>query len=222
MTHVMAEVLPPVFHDLLTVLSGPSFAAEVCLRRPTAIVLAGVAVRVALLPLSVRAARRRLVREAQMRALAPELARLKQRHAGKPEALAVAVQRLHEQRGVPLFDRASFFDSLIQFPPAAALYSAVRSLPKGMGRFLWVSDLVMPDRALALLAAIVTGGVAWAATTSAGAGRGAQLAPLVTVAVTFAILSHLSAGVALYSLTSSMIGGAEHALARRMLRHETP
>jgi glycerol-3-phosphate dehydrogenase (NAD(P)+) len=41
MTQVMGEVLPPPFHDLLTVLSGPSFAAEVCLRRPTAIVLAG-------------------------------------------------------------------------------------------------------------------------------------------------------------------------------------
>jgi membrane protein insertase Oxa1/YidC/SpoIIIJ len=187
-----------------------------------AIVVAGVAVRVALLPLSVRAARRRLVREAQMRALAPELARLKKRHAGKPGALAVAVQTLHEQHGVPLFDRASFFDSLIQFPPAAALYSAVRSLPRGAGRFLWVSDLVTPDRALAALAALITGAVAWVATTSTGTDRGAQLVPLLTVAVTFAILSHLSAGIALYSLTSSMIGGAEQALARRMLRHEAP
>jgi len=41
MTQVMADVFPLSFHDLLTVLSGPSFAAEVCLRRPTAIVLAG-------------------------------------------------------------------------------------------------------------------------------------------------------------------------------------
>ena len=41
MTQVMSEVLPQGCHDLLTVLSGPSFAAEVCLRRPTAIVLAG-------------------------------------------------------------------------------------------------------------------------------------------------------------------------------------
>jgi membrane protein insertase Oxa1/YidC/SpoIIIJ len=187
-----------------------------------AIVVAGVAVRVALLPWSLRAARRRLVRDAKLRAFAPDLARLKRRHAGKPQALAVAIQTLHEDHGVPLFDRGSFIDSLIQFPPAAALYSAVRSLPKGAGRFFWVSDLVSPDRALATLAALVSAVVAWVATTTAGTDRGVQLAPLLTAAVTFVILSHLSAGVAIYSITNSTIGGVEQALARRMLRLEAP
>ena len=187
-----------------------------------AVVVAALGLRVVMLPLSLRAARRRLIREAQLRALAPELDRLRTRHAGKPQALAAAVQRLHAERGVPLVDRASFVDSLLQFPPAAALYSAVRALPRGTGPFLWMSDLVTPDRALAASAAAVAAGLAWISTTSGDSGRVAQLAPLITAAVTFAILSHLSAGIALYSLTSSVISGAEQAVARRMLRHETP
>ena len=41
MTQVMRDTLPPGAHRLLTVVSGPSFAAEVCKEVPTAVTLAG-------------------------------------------------------------------------------------------------------------------------------------------------------------------------------------
>ncbi len=41
MTQVMQDTLPPSLHHSMTVLSGPSFAAEVCSGRPTAVTLAG-------------------------------------------------------------------------------------------------------------------------------------------------------------------------------------
>jgi membrane protein insertase Oxa1/YidC/SpoIIIJ len=157
-----------------------------------------------------------------MRALVPELAAIQRRHRGQPQALSAAVSALYDSHGVSLVDRASFVDSLVLFPPAAALYSAIRAVPRGLGRFLWIPDLVTPDRALAAIAAVVSGGIAWAATSSGESGRAAQLAPIISAAITFAILSHISAGVALYSLTNSVLGGAEQALARRMLRVESP
>jgi len=40
MTEIMIELLPPQFHDRLAVLSGPSFAREVCQRTPTTVVIA--------------------------------------------------------------------------------------------------------------------------------------------------------------------------------------
>lgn len=40
MSHVIKDVLPPAYHPRLAVLSGPSFAMEVCLQHPTAVVLA--------------------------------------------------------------------------------------------------------------------------------------------------------------------------------------
>ncbi len=50
MSQIMREVLPPIHHPTLAVLSGPSFAREVADRRPTAVVAAaddpGVAHRV--------------------------------------------------------------------------------------------------------------------------------------------------------------------------------
>lgn len=184
----------------------------------TAIVVAAVGLRVVMLPVNLRAARRRLVREAKLRALAPQLAVLQRRHAKHPEALHAAVRQLHEANGVSLVDTATIGDSLLLFPPAAALYSAIRALPRGTGQFLWMKDLVSPDRALAAAAAVISAGVAWAATSSGDSGRAAQLMPLVTAAITFVILSHISAGVAVYSMTNSAIGGLEQALARRMLR----
>lgn len=42
MTAMMQDVLPPHLHATISVLSGPSFAAEVCQDKPTAIVLAGL------------------------------------------------------------------------------------------------------------------------------------------------------------------------------------
>jgi YidC/Oxa1 family membrane protein insertase len=186
-----------------------------------AIVVLAIALRVVLLPLTIRATTRRLVRDAKLRALQPELATLKRRHARRPTALGPAVERLYQKHGVRLVDSAALVDSLLQLVPAASLYAAIRGLPKA-GRFLWMADLVTPDRALASVAALVSAGIAWAAAASGEGGRTAQLAPILVALVTFGILSHVSAGVALYSFTNSVIGGAEQAMARRMLRPEAP
>jgi membrane protein insertase Oxa1/YidC/SpoIIIJ len=189
----------------------------------TAIIVAGVGLRILTLPISLRAARRNLVRQAQLRAIAPELAALKRRYAGELDKLAVATQRLYEERGIALVDRASLVDSLLLYPPAAALYATIRAVPRGVGRFLWMSDLATPDRMLATIAAFVSAAIAWAAVSTSGdSGRAAQFAPIVGALITFAILSHISAGVALYSITTSLIGGAEQALARRTLRQQAP
>jgi len=183
-----------------------------------AIVVASVALRIVMLPVSVRATRRRLEREAKLRALGPEIAALRRRHASRPRELWAATRRLHEAHGLSGIDSGALAASLLQFPPAAALYSAIRSLPRGTAGLFWVRDLVSPDRALAAVAAVVTAAAAWGSAAGADGGRIAQIAPLVVSAViTFAILSHLSAGVALYSVTNSVIGAAEQAAVRRNL-----
>lgn len=214
----MPSTIVDLFRGALFALAhwcGGSFGA--------AIVVAGVGLRVLMLPVTLRAARRNFVRQAQLRAIAPELAALKRRHARERDKLAVATQRLYEERGIALVDRASFLDSLLLYPPAAALYTAIRAVPRGVGRFLWMSDLVTPDRMLATIAAFVSAGIAWMAASSSGdSGRASQFVPIVGAVVTFAILSHISAGVALYSLTTSLIGGAEQALVRRTLRQQAP
>ena len=183
-----------------------------------AIVVASLVLRIAMLPVTLRATRRRLILEAKMRALAPELERLKKRYARRPQDLIVATQRLHEEKGIKVVDGRSLMDMLIQFPPAALLYSAIGRAAKDAGGFLWVRSLVAPDRAVALLAAVISGGAAWLAARSPETRSMAGLAPIaITGVVTYVFLSHISAGVALYSITSSVVAAVEQAVVRRSL-----
>jgi len=185
-----------------------------------AILVASALMRLALLPVTIGATRRRLLREQKLRELAPELADIKRRHADKPDLLFAATQRAHEAHGVPLFDRQAILDSLVSFPPAVALYSAIRGTA---GRFLWVGDLAKPDRLMAIVAAIIAAGGAWVSSATPGAANTSQtLSVLLAGVVTFLFLSHLSAGLALYSVSNSVIGVAERMIAARTLRSSVP
>jgi YidC/Oxa1 family membrane protein insertase len=184
-----------------------------------AILLASTVMRVALLPLTLPATRRRLTRERQMRDLAPRLAELRRRYAEKPELLLAATQKLHDEHGVPLLDRRGALDALVSFPPAAALYSAIRGSADRAGGFLWIPDLAKPDRLMAVIAGVIAGAFAWSSTSPQAGSNGAQLIPVVlATGITFFMLSHLSAGVALYSVSNSIIGAVERAIATRTLR----
>lgn len=98
--------------------------------------------------------------------------------------------------------------TLAQLPIGTAMYQAIR---RGVsGEFLWVRDLARPDVGLAIVAAALTALAAkFTATDKQTAGM------LIGAAVTFAIVSHLSAGVALYSIAWSGIGAAENWIVQR-------
>jgi membrane protein insertase Oxa1/YidC/SpoIIIJ len=151
-----------------------------------AIFLASVATRLVMLPLTLSATRRRLVRE---------------------------------RNAVTTLDRRGLLDGLLTFPPAAAIYSAIRAAGSRAGGFLWIGNLATPDRALAVVASLIAAALAWLAmATPAGKTAGPHAAPLVLSAVvTFLILSHMSAGLAVYSVANSLIGAAERAIALRTL-----
>jgi membrane protein insertase Oxa1/YidC/SpoIIIJ len=154
-----------------------------------AIFLASIATRLVILPLSLGATRRQLVRQ---------------------------------RDGIKTPDRRALFDTLITFPPATVLYTAIRSAGARAGAFLWIGDLATPDRALALVAGVISATLAGLAMTTPAGKAGAQIAPLVVSGViTFLILSHLSAGLAIYSVANSLIGAGERALALRTLPPRT-
>jgi membrane protein insertase Oxa1/YidC/SpoIIIJ len=144
---------------------------------------------------------------------------LKKRHAHKPENLAVAMQKLYAENDVAFFDRTSILSGLASFPPGAALYAAVRAAAAKAGGFLWIADLAKPDRLLAAGASVLAGGLAWAAASHGDAKPASQLMPvLVTATISLVVLWHFSAGVALYSVSNSIVGAVERAIAQRTLR----
>ena len=184
-----------------------------------AILLASGAMRVALVPITFAATRRRLIQEQKLREIAPQIEALKARYAKKPDEFAVALQKLRADNGIPLFDGKSAMSSLAAFPPGAALYAAVRAAASKAGGFLWIADLAKPDRLLAAGAGVLAGLLAWAAAGHGDAKPASQLMPvLVTATISLVVLWHFSAGVALYSVSNSIVGAVERVIAQRTLR----
>jgi YidC/Oxa1 family membrane protein insertase len=188
----------------------------------TAILVGSAAVRLAMLPLTLRSARRRLRQERTLAALTPQLARIKKRYANQPALLMTETQKLHAAHGISPLDPRALGAALLQMPPAMALYSAIRGVAKP-GGFLWIADVARPDRWLAVIAALVAAAIAWVSAASPEGKSAAQAIPvLMTGAVTLAIVWHFSAGVALYSIANSVITGIERQIAVRTTRDEPP
>ena len=181
-----------------------------------AILVASSVVRIALLPLTLRAARRAIERQRALAALAPHIERINKRYAEEPARLVAETRKLYAAHGISWFDRRAVLEGIVQMPPAIALYSAIRGVAAKAGGFLWVADLTKPDRWLAASAAAVSAAVAWISMSSPDGRATAQLMPiLVTGGITLFVLSHLSAGIALYSIANSVVGGAERQIALR-------
>jgi len=118
--------------------------------------------------------------------------------------------------------------SLAQLPVAMALYSAIRNIGDQAGGFLWMKTLARPDRAAAILGALLAGGLTWLAGSSQAltggpAGSGARgvalsISAMIAAGLTLAFLLNMSAGVALYSITSSVAGFGERRLIARLTR----
>ncbi|HEX8942443.1 MAG TPA: YidC/Oxa1 family membrane protein insertase [Gemmatimonadaceae bacterium] len=181
-----------------------------------AILIGSALARIALLPITLRAARRRVRQERTLAALAPQLERIRKRHAAEPSRFVAETRALHAAHGISPLDRRTLFEGLVTMPPAVALYTAIRGIAGKVGGFLWVADIAKPDRWLAALAATVAGAIAWLSASSP-AGKGvAQLVPVaVTSIITVLVLLHLSSALALYTIANSVIAGAERQIALR-------
>lgn len=122
-----------------------------------AILAVSAALRFALLPLTIRLARRAMAQQAILARLQPQLSRLRTRYADQPERLARESLILYREAGFKPFHLSAMIGNLAQLPLVGALFATVRGgLARG-ARFLWVADLARPDAMLAVLASVVTG-----------------------------------------------------------------
>lgn len=174
-----------------------------------AIVMLSVVVRLALLPLTLRAARRLRAESATLKQLAAEMKVLGARHATDPETYRRELERVHERLGYrPAPLSRNLVGTLVQLPFFAALYAAIaRGLGAGV-RFLWIGSLARPD--LVLVALILALGLASQIVSSGGIGTDVSRGTLVlwtlaSVVITGALFSRLAAGLGLYWAASSAV-----------------
>jgi YidC/Oxa1 family membrane protein insertase len=174
------------------------------------ILLVSLTLRLLLLPLTVRLALRARRHQEKMASLAPELERLRERHAKDPGRYWQEASRVMREHGVRLADPAALLGMLIQAPVLYGLFAAVR---KGVGTgvpFLWIKDLAKADLRLALLATLVT--TVSIATASANGPNQNHMQAMMLVAV-------IGTGIFLWSTASTVALSVSAGAAVSMLQN---
>lgn len=178
-----------------------------------AILLLALAVRLALLPLTLHLSRRMLANQQKMKALQPQVDAIRARLKDDPQRMFAAVSALYKEHGVKVFDRSSLLGALVQWPVFGLLYRAISQASAGSRSFLWMKSLAVPDTALT---AIVLGLTALAAFYfPSSAADPSMLMVAVQVAVMAFVVWKLSAGLGLYWAASSSVNVVQTLVLRR-------
>jgi YidC/Oxa1 family membrane protein insertase len=177
-----------------------------------AILCLALAVRLVLLPLTLRLSRKMLANQQKMKALAPQVEAIRARLKDKPQEAFAAVSALYKEHGVQLFDRSSLIGALVQLPVFGLLYRTVSNASAGSGPFLWMKSLASPDAALTAFVLLLTGVAAY---YFPSASEPAMLMVALQVAIMAFMLWKLSAGLGLYWAASSGVNVLQTMVLRR-------
>jgi YidC/Oxa1 family membrane protein insertase len=181
----------------------------------TSIVVISTLVRLALLPLVLRAARHARLQQAKLAELRPQLERLKTRYKSDPRRMIAETQALYRKHDIRLMSASSLASAAIQIPLLGALFAAARNGLGARMRFLWIADLSRVD---ALLVVLVTGLTA-AATMLTPATPDSPVTPrmltVMVVAGTLVFLWSASSAVALSVGAGSAVSALQNWLLRR-------
>jgi YidC/Oxa1 family membrane protein insertase len=186
-----------------------------------AVILVSAGVRLALLPLTLRAARQARAQQAKMDALKPQIDRLNTRFATNPWKLYTETQALYRRNGIQPFGGAGL-STLIQLPLLGALFSAVRT---GLGagvRFLWIENLSRANGVLLLIVAGMSAAAASVAPTTPGSTITPRVMSLLAAGATLVFLWSASSTVALSVGAGSAVSALQNWLLKRDVRVPAP
>lgn len=169
-----------------------------------AILLLALAVRLALLPLTLHLSRRMLANGRTIAALQPQVDAIKARLSADPAAMFAAISALCKEHGAHMIDRSSLWGALVQLPVFGLLYKAISNAGTGSGAFLWIRNLATPDAALTAIVLVLTAVSAYYFPSASGAP--ATFLAVVQVMVAAFFLWKLSAAMGLYWAASASVG----------------
>ena len=175
------------------------------------IIAVSAALRLALMPLTLRLARQAREQQGRIAALKPQLDALKRRHAKDPARLITETQALYRAKGIRLVTGGGVIGMLVQIPLLGALFAAVRAGLGARVRFLWIGNLALPD---ALLTVVVTflaaGAMLLMPRPAAVAGSSHTIVLMLVVAgSTLIFLWSASSAVALSLGAGSLVSGLQ-------------
>jgi YidC/Oxa1 family membrane protein insertase len=182
-----------------------------------AILALSFGVRVALMPLTLRLARRMLKNQEIALTLKPEIDALKKRFEKKPEKLFEEMQKVYRKHNYKPFDLPAVLASFAQLPIFGIVYNAIKTSVQSGPAFLWIRTLASPDFLLTFAILALTGVSAYYAPSASEMAKTTLI--YIQIAVTFFIVWKLAAGLGLYWAASGAVGLVQNLLLRReMLR----
>lgn len=176
------------------------------------ILVVSTVIRIALLPLTIRMARRAREHQETLKQLEPKLERLRRRHAANQQRMLEETAALRRAHGVGLLPRGTIGSMLVQAPIYGALYRAITTGTRSVRGFLWMRDLSAPDAGIAIVAALCAALAAKLDPNAAASSR----AWVAAAAITFFFAWRLAAGVGLYWVASSVVGVGQTLVLRRI------
>ena len=183
-----------------------------------AILAVSLAVRLALLPLTLHLARKMLANQAKIKVLQPRVNAIKERLAKKPQEMMAAISELYRENGAYLLDRSSLFGALAQLPVFGLLYKAIDNVSSQTGSFLWIKSLATPDALVTMIILVMTAVSTYYFPSAADAPT---FMIFIQVAFTAFIVWKLSAGLGLYWAASSLVGAVQTFVLRFEQRAKT-
>ena len=178
-----------------------------------AIVSLSLGIRVALLPLTLRLARRGLRSQQLVRKLQPEVDALKQKLAKHPEQVFAETMKLYRKHGHSPFDVPVLLGTFAQLPIFALLYRAMGSVLSSGEKFYWIRSLASPDGWLTALVLSLTAASAYFVPSMSEGTRSMMIT--LQVGITLFVVWKLAAGYGLYWASSSAIGLVQNLWLRR-------
>lgn len=168
-----------------------------------AIIALSLCIRVALLPLTIRMARRAMRNQKIALTLQPEIEKLKKQFEKKPERLFAEMGRLYRKHNYSPFDLPAMLGSFIQLPIFGILYRTIRGSLTSTSAFLWIRNLAAPNFLLTLVILSLTALSAYFMPTVSQHAR--TMIIVMQVIITSLIVGKLAAGLGLYWMSSSII-----------------
>lgn len=132
-----------------------TLSSEMGLGLGLAIITTTLLLRVLLSPISWSVAYRGCIRQKKMMMLQPEIQKLKDKHAAKPDVYMQQMMELYRKHELSFLDGRSLLGGLIQMPLFLGTFQALQSVGDGV-RFLWVPNLLRSDTLFALIAGATT------------------------------------------------------------------
>lgn len=180
-----------------------------------AIISFSLLARLALLPITIRQTLRARAHAKRVRALQPEITRVRERWQADPQRQATETMAVYKRHSLSPVDAGLLKGTFLQMPVFLGLFHGVRTALNSRAAeqtFLWVSNLARPDFGIAVLAFLLVG-----LGSAAGATQPrSNLVVAIPALSAFAMAMFMSAGFGLYLASTGLIGTLQGLIIRRV------